>query len=86
MIYHLFPKEFFERDDFEETLKIYHDYQVLVIEEDRSMMESLQRAMGSRGYVPGRMSSLETPIHNYLRGHMDRIFSSDDSAVERDKS
>lgn len=92
VIYHLFPKEFFERADFEETLKapqasiFYHDFQVLVIEEDRSMMESLQRAMGTRAYVPGRMSTLETPIHNYLRGHMDRIFTSDDGAVERDKS
>ena len=75
MIYQLYPKEFFERADFEETMKIYHDYQILIVEEDRSMMESLQRAMASRGYVPGRMSTLETPIHNYLKGHMDRIFS-----------
>ena len=86
VIYHLFPKEFFERADFEETLKIYHDFQVLVIEEDRSMMESLQRAMGTRAYVPGRMSTLETPIHNYLRGHMDHIFTPAGGAVERDKS
>ena len=75
IIYHLFPKTFFDRPDFEENLKIYRDYQILVIEEDRLMMESLQRATASRGYVPGRMSTLETPIHNYLKGHFDRIFS-----------
>lgn len=78
IIYHLFPEEFFERPDFDEKLKIYHDYQVLVIEEDRSMMESLQRAMASRGFVPGRMSTLETPIHNYLKGHFNRTFAPED--------
>ena len=75
VVYHLFPEEFFERADFEEKLKIYRDYQVKVLEEDRSMMESLQRATASRGFVPGRMSALETPIHNYLKGHFARIFS-----------
>ena len=86
VIYHLFPEEFFDRADFEETLKIYRDYQILVIEEDRSMMESLQRAMASRGYVPGRMSTLETPIHNYLKGHMDRIFAPEGRVADDGKN
>ena len=74
IIYHLFPEEFFDRPGFEETCRIYRDYQITVLEEDRGMMESLQAAMSTRGYQPGPMSTLETPIHNYLKGHMDRIF------------
>jgi hypothetical protein len=38
------------------------------------MIESMQRAMGSRGYVPGRMSSLEKPLHHFLNGYARRIF------------
>jgi len=73
IIYHLFPEEFFERPDFEATLKIYHDYQIAVLEEDRVMIESMQRAMSSPAYRPGRMSVLERPLHNFLNGYLDRI-------------
>ncbi len=73
VIYHLFPEEFFDRPDFDETLKIYHDYQILVLEEDRLMIESMQQAMSSPAYRPGRMSTLEKGIHNYLNGYLDRI-------------
>ena len=74
-IYHLFPEAFFERPDFADKLKIYHDYQLAVLEEDRSMIHSLQQAMGTRGFQPGRMSRLEKPIHNYLQGYFDRLFA-----------
>ncbi len=73
LIYHLFPEEFFDRPDFEETLEVYRDYQVLVLEEDRSMVESMQQAMSSRAYRPGRFSTLEKPIHHYINGHLDRV-------------
>jgi len=73
VIYHLFPESFFERPDFEKTLKIYHDYQILVLEEDRLMLDSMQRAMSSPAYRPGRMSVLEKPMHNFLNGYLDRI-------------
>jgi len=73
VIYHLFPEEFFERRGFRETLKIYHDYQLTVLEEDRSMIESMQRAMSSPAYRPGRMSPLEKPLHHYLNGYIDRV-------------
>ena len=74
IIYHLFPEEFFARPGFRDTLKIYHDYQLTILEEDRSMIESMQRAMSSPAYRPGRMSPLEKPLHHYLNGYVDRVF------------
>lgn len=73
--YHLFPEEVFELPDVEERLKVYHDYQKVILEEDRSMIESMQKAMGARGYVPGRMSIQEKPIHHYLNSYVHRVFS-----------
>jgi Rieske 2Fe-2S family protein len=74
IIYHLFPETFFDRPDFEETLKIYRDYQILVLEEDRLMIESMQKAMSSPAYEPGRMSTLEKPLHNFINGYLDRLY------------
>ena len=73
VIYHLFPEEFFDRPDFDETLKIYYDYQILVLEEDRVMIESMQQAMSSPAYRPGRMSTHEKGVHNFLNGYLDRV-------------
>jgi Rieske 2Fe-2S family protein len=73
-IYHLFPEAFFERAGFQDKLAIYRDYQVTVLEEDRTMIESMQQAMSSPAYVPGRMSVLEKPLHNFLNGYIERIF------------
>jgi choline monooxygenase len=73
-VYHLFPEKVFERPDIEEKLKVYRDYQRKVLGEDQQMVESMQKAMGSRAYVPGRMSTLEKPLHHYLNAHIDRIF------------
>jgi phenylpropionate dioxygenase-like ring-hydroxylating dioxygenase large terminal subunit len=80
IIYHLFPKEFFARPGFVETLTIYRDYQLQILEEDRSMMESMQLAMASPAYRPGRMSTLEKPLHHYLNGYIDRVFGADGHA------
>jgi phenylpropionate dioxygenase-like ring-hydroxylating dioxygenase large terminal subunit len=78
IIYHLFPEAVFERPDIEEKLKTYRDYQLLVLGEDRLMIESLQKAMSSRAFVPGRMSTLEKPIHHFLNGHIKRVFKGDE--------
>ena len=74
IIYHLFPESFFARPGFRETLKIYHDYQLTILEEDRSMIESMQLAMASPAYRPGRMSTLEKPLHHYMNGYIERVF------------
>ncbi len=73
VVYHLFPEAVFERPDIEEILKVYHDYQILVLEEDRMMIESMQLAMSSPAYRPGRMSTLEKPLHNFLAGYFERM-------------
>ena len=73
VVYHLFPEAVFERPDIEQVLKVYADYQVLVLEEDRMMIESMQLAMSSPAYRPGRMSALETPLHNFLAGYFERM-------------
>jgi len=38
------------------------------------MIESMQQAMRSPAYRPGRMSVLEKPIHHYINGYLDRMF------------
>jgi uncharacterized membrane protein len=73
VIYHLFPEAFFDRPGFAETLAVYRDYQIQVLEEDRSMIESMQLAMTSPAYRPSRMSTLEKPLHHYLNGYLDRV-------------
>lgn len=82
VIYHLFPRVFFDRPDFKEKLKIYHDYQIMVLEEDRSMIQSMQQAMHSRSFDPGRMSTLEKPLHHYMNGYLDRVFGPEASHQE----
>ncbi len=54
--------------------KVYKDYQAIIYEEDRSMIESMQRAMALPVYEPGRMSVMEKPIHHFLNGYLDRMF------------
>jgi Rieske 2Fe-2S family protein len=80
VIYHLFPEAFFDRPGFAETLAVYRDYQLQVLEEDRSMIESMQVAMASPAYRPGRMSTLEKPLHHYLNGYLDRVLGEGDGA------
>jgi phenylpropionate dioxygenase-like ring-hydroxylating dioxygenase large terminal subunit len=81
IIYQLFPKQVFERPDIRETLKVYEDYLLTVLEEDRTMIESMQKAMTTRGYEPGRMSVMEKPIHHFLNGHINRVLD----AAEKDQ-
>ena len=59
--YHLFPKELLARADFAEKSKVYHDYQVEVLEEDRSMIQSMQHATAHRPSVPARYRRWSAP-------------------------
>lgn len=77
LIYHLFPEEVFDRPDFWEKAEIYREYQLKVLDEDSSMMESMQRAMSLDTYAPGRMSTLEKPLHHYLNEYCRRILGGD---------
>jgi choline monooxygenase len=46
--------------------------QILV--QDRPMTTSLQRAMTSRGFAPGRMSSSELLVYNYVNHYLESLF------------
>ena len=71
--YHLIAPSFFDDPDYDAKIRVYRDYQQAVLEEDRSMLASLQRAMSSRAYVPGPMSRLESGIHHVINHHLDRV-------------
>ena len=73
IIYQLFPEKVFERPDIREILKVYENYLLKVLDEDRLMIESLQKAMSTRGFEPGRMSVMEKSIHHFLNGHIERV-------------
>jgi Rieske 2Fe-2S family protein len=74
ILYQLFAPAVFERPDKDEVLKIYGDFQILITEEDRTMIESMQKSLASRAFTPGRMSKLENMIHHTLNGYVERIF------------
>lgn len=74
IIYNLFPKEFAEEPGFEYRTRVYHEYLELVLSEDRGMVVSLQNAMATRSYMPGRMSFLEKGIHHVLNDYINKVF------------
>ena len=70
----LYPDEFFSQPDFRAKVGVYTSYIEEVVEEDRSMVISLQRAMGSSQFDPGRMAAMERPVHNVITRYVDRMF------------
>lgn len=73
-IYHLFPEEFHARSDFADKMEIYRDYQIKVLEEDRSMIESMQKTMPIQAFRPGPLSVFEKAVHHYINQHLDRLY------------
>lgn len=73
IIYQCFGEKVFERPDQEELLGVYKTHMLRVVDEDKSMIESLQKAMTARGFKPGRMSITERPIHHTLQTYIDRV-------------
>ena len=77
VMYRCYPEEFFEQDNFKETLEIYKNFARQIFEEDRSMLESMQKAMHSPAFSPGRLSTQEQKLHHFLNGYLDRMFGAD---------
>ena len=75
--YFLFPEEKFEQPGFLESVKIYAEYLQTVLEEDRTMVESLQRAMSTQAFEAGPFCSREQAIHHLVGYHLERIFPKD---------
>jgi phenylpropionate dioxygenase-like ring-hydroxylating dioxygenase large terminal subunit len=74
IVYQLYPAEFHSLPDFAEKMKIYRAYSVQVLEEDRTMIESMQRMMSSPTYMPGPMSVCEKAVHFNINRYLDSIF------------
>jgi Rieske 2Fe-2S family protein len=74
IVYELFWKGVFDQPNFTEKANDYGKTLKKVIEEDRSMIESLQNAMSSERFRPGPMSFLELGVHHVMNSNLDRIF------------
>ncbi len=72
-LYSVFPHVFFARDDFDAKIAEHAKMVEQIIEEDRDMVASLQRAMSTRLFEPGRMCSMEGPVHHIINYNLDRI-------------
>ncbi len=70
----LFPPEFFDLPDFAERVDDYRALSIKTVEEDRTMVISLQNAMSSALFVPGRMARIETNIHHLINRHAERLW------------
>lgn len=72
------PAHYFDAaDDVVERAEPIHRQLEIVLEEDRTMIESLQRSMHTRGFRPGRMSTSEFLVHNYVGAYLERMFGAD---------
>jgi len=75
--YFLLPKEKLNDPQLQEKMAVYTQYLEQVLNEDRSMVESLQRNMLTSGYKPGRFSTKETSLHHIINHYLNAIFSGD---------
>lgn len=67
------PDYYFEQPDIAERIRPIETLLESIIEEDRPMIESLQRVMGKSAFRPGRMSSGEMLVHHYINSYLDRM-------------
>lgn len=72
--YFLFPEDKIKEPGFQEKLQTYIAFLTKVLDEDRGMILSLQRAMNTAGFEPGRMSHMEEAIHHVLGYQLERTF------------
>lgn len=73
--YFLFPEDRLADPEFSDKVQEYAGFLTKVLDEDREMILSLQRAMNTRGFEPGRMSFMEDAIHHVMGRHLERVFS-----------
>ena len=70
-LYH--ASRYFDLPDFAQRVKVYEDFLHLALEEDRSMVQSLQRGFRSRAYQPGPMSKYEIAVHHVINYYVERV-------------
>jgi Rieske 2Fe-2S family protein len=72
--YFLFPEDRLADPEFSDKVQEYAAFLTKVLDEDRDMILSLQRAMTTEGFEPGRMSFMEDAIHHVVQHHLRTIF------------
>ena len=72
-IYCTVPEQYFRQDDIVDRVRPIEELMGAIIEEDRPMIESLQRNMAKGAFRPGRMSSGEMLVHHYIGCYLDRM-------------
>lgn len=68
-----FPKETFERDDFDEVVARYHKRWNISIPEDNQISELQQKGIRSPLAEPGRLSHMEPLVHSIANWVLDRV-------------
>lgn len=68
--YILLPEAAFGVEDFEAKLDKYSDYVRKVAQEDRELLESLQRGVASPRFTPGPLSHLELQLQHLLKHYI----------------
>jgi len=81
VVYCTVPEVYFEQDDIEARMQPIEELMAMIIDEDRPMIESLQRNMSKRAFRPGRMSTGEMLVHHYIGCYLDRM--GDDLVLNR---
>jgi phenylpropionate dioxygenase-like ring-hydroxylating dioxygenase large terminal subunit len=76
-VFTLLPAIYFNEPDFARRVQTYHDFQANVMEEDRALVDSLQRAMSSDLFTPGRLSFLERGVHHVANDYLARMYGYD---------
>ncbi len=74
VVYHLFAADHHRQPGFAEKAVVYRDFIARVLEEDRTMVASLQRAMKTKAFEPGPMSHMEVNLHNLINYTAHRIY------------
>ena len=72
--YCLLPPAYFDQPGFREKVQVYEDFFNFFLDEDKSMVQAMQRNMDCRQFVPGRVSKLETSVFHLINGYLDRMF------------
>jgi choline monooxygenase len=72
-IYLIFPPAAFEMPDFQEKMIPYKAFVTRIVEEDISMVQSLQHAMSSPFYQPGPMANTEAAVHHIMKQYLDAM-------------
>ena len=74
VIYHLFAEEHTHEPGFEAKAQVYYDWYQGIAAEDIAVIQALQHIAGSAWFRGERMSMMESAIHHFISGVIERLF------------